>query len=136
MNPEYRPYHPKWCRTKVPIFWWLWEWAYVKFICRALTSVLVAYSAVMLLVLVVAVDRGEAAYLSFVDWRSRPAVVVFHVGVLMGVLFHTITWLNLAPMAIVAKVGGRRVPNVAVLLGHYAAWVVCSTVVVWALIWR
>ena len=79
---------------------------------------------------------GEAAYLSLVEWLSRPTVVVVHVGVLLGVLFHTITWLNLAPMAIVAKVGGRRVPNVAVLLGHYAAWVVCSAVVVWALIWR
>ena len=61
MNPEYRPYHPKWYRHRVPIFWWLGQWAYLKFIARELTSILVGYSAVMLLVLVVAVDRGEAA---------------------------------------------------------------------------
>ncbi len=136
MNPDYRPYHPKWYREKVPIFWWLSQPAYVKFIARELTSVLVVYVAVMLVALVVAVDLGEGAYLGFVEWLSRPAVVVLHVGVLLGALFHTITWLNLAPMAVVPKIGGRTVPAVAVLLGHYAAWVVCSVVVAWAMIWR
>ena len=136
MNPDYRRHHPKWYRPRVPIFWWLTEWAYVKFIGREMTSVLVAYSAVMVLVLVVAVDRGEAAYSAFMEWLSSPAVVVLHVGVLLGALFHSITWLNLAPMALVAKIGGRRVPDVAVLLGHYAAWVACTAVVAWALIGR
>ncbi len=136
MNPEYRPYHPKWYRPRVPIFWWLREWAYLKFIARELTSVLVGYSAVMLLVLVVVVDRGEAAYLELLGWLSRPSVVVFHMAVLLGVLFHAVTWLNLAPMAIVVKVGGRRVPARAVLLSHYFAWAVCSVVLAWALVWR
>ena len=53
MNPDYRRHHPKWYRPRVPIFWWLSERAYVKFIGREMTSVLVAYSAVMVLVLVV-----------------------------------------------------------------------------------
>ncbi|HIC14032.1 MAG TPA: fumarate reductase subunit C [Candidatus Latescibacteria bacterium] len=134
VNPEYRPYHPKSYRPRVPIFWWLRQWAYLKFIARELTCVLVAYSAVMLLVLVVVVDQGQAAYLEFVDWLSRPSVVAFHVAVLLGALFHTVTWLNVAPMAIVLKVSGRRVPARAVLLGHYFAWVVCSAVLAWALI--
>lgn len=136
MNPEYRPYHPKWYRSKVPIFWWLHKRSYTAFIGRELTSVFVAYSAILLVVLVLALDRGEGAYLEVMDWLSRPAVLAAHVLVLFVVLFHTITWLNLAPMAIVAKIGGRRVPASAVLLGHYAAWVVCTGFVAWVLIWR
>ena len=136
MNPEYRRYHPKWYRPRVPIFWWLEQRAYVAFIGRELTSVFVAYSAVLLVVLVLALDRGEAAYMEVMDWLSRPAVLSAHVLVLLMVLFHAITWINLAPMAIVAKIGGRRVPASAVLLGHYAAWVVCTAFVAWVLIWR
>ena len=88
------------------------------------------------LVLVLALDRGETAYLEVMAWLSRPAVLATHVLVLLMVLFHAITWFNLAPMAIVAKIGGWRVPASAVLFGHYAAWLVCTGLVAWVLIWR
>ena len=136
MNPEYRRYHPKWYRPRVPVFWWLEQRAYVTFIGRELTSLFVAYSAIILLVLVLALDRGETAYLEVMAWLSRPAVLATHVLVLLMVLFHAITWFNLAPMAIVAKIGGWRVPASAVLFGHYAVWRVCTGLVAWVLIWR
>ena len=43
-NPRYEPYHPKWYRKRVPIFWWLENLAYVKFITRELTSLAVGYA--------------------------------------------------------------------------------------------
>ncbi len=136
MNPKYRPYLPQWYRKPVPIFWWLRKRPYAAFMGRELTSMFVAYSAIILVALVLAMDRGEAAYVEMMDWLAAPPVIAAHVIVLFIVLFHTITWLNLAPLAIVAKIGGRRVPATAVLLGHYAAWVVCTGFVVWVLIWR
>jgi fumarate reductase subunit C len=136
LNPDYRPYHPKWHRERVPIFWWIRRWPYMKFIAREMTSVLVTYSMLMLLALVVAVDRGQASFAAFLDWLSHPVMVVVNVAVLLGVLFHTITWLNLAPMALVPKIGGRRVPPRLVLLGHYGAWVACTAIVAWALVAR
>lgn len=136
MNPEYRPYHPKWHRERVPIFWWIRRWPYMKFIAREMTSVLVTYSMLMLLALVVAVDRGQASFAAFLDWLSHPVMVIVNVAVLAGVLFHTITWLNLAPMALVPKIAGRRVPPRLVLLGHYGAWVACTAIVAWALVAR
>jgi fumarate reductase subunit C len=51
--------------------------------------------------------------------------------VLLALLFHTVTWLNLAPKAIVLHLGGRRLPDAAVLAAHYAAWLVVSAAVVW-----
>ena len=136
MNPKYRPYYPQWYRKPVPIFWWLRKRQYAAFMGRELTSMFVAYSAIILVALVLAMDRGEAAYVEMMDWLAAPPVIAAHVIVLFIVLFHTITWLNLAPLAIVAKIGGRRVPAPAVLLGHYAAWVVCTGFVAWVLIWR
>ena len=136
MNPKYRPYYPRWHRKLVPIFWWLRNWSYAAFIARELTRVFVAYSAIMLLVLVLAMDRGQAAFAEMMDWLGTPAVVAAHVLVLCILLFHTITWLNLAPMAIVVKLGDRKVPPAAILIGHYAAWLVSTVVVAWLLLWR
>ena len=67
--------------------------------------------------------------------QLRP-VVYFHVLVLIVVLFHAITWLNLAPQALVVRLAGRRVPDGRVLLGHYAAWLAASALVVWLLLVR
>ncbi len=136
MNPQYRAYHPRWYRKRVPIFWWLRKRSYAAFIARELTSVFVAYSAIMLVALVLAMDRGEAAYVGMMDWLATPIVVAAHILVLLVVLFHTITWLNLAPMAIVVKLGDRKLPASAVLMGHYGAWAVCTAIVAWLLIWR
>ena len=136
MNPKYRPYSPRWYRKRVPIFWWLRRRSYAAFIGRELTSVFVVYAAAVLVALVLIMDRGEPAWVEAMSWLANPFVLTAHVVVLFIVLFHTITWLNLAPMAIVVKLGDRKVPDAAVLIGHYAAWFVCSAIVAWLLVWR
>jgi fumarate reductase subunit C len=61
-------------------------------------------------------------------------MVAFNAVMFLLVWFHTITWLNLAPQALVVRLAGRRVPSGAVLAGHYAALVVTSAAVVWYLL--
>lgn len=134
MNPAYRRYHPKWYRARMPIFWWLRKAAYVRFITRELTSVFVAYAAVLLVVQLRAVAAGPEALERFGAWLRLPPVAALHVVVLLALLFHAVTWLNLAPRAIVVRVGGRRLPDGAVLLGHYGAWLVASGLVAWVLL--
>ena len=129
MNPAYRRYHPKWYRARMPIFWWLRRVSYFRFIARELTSVFVAYAGVLLLVQVRSVAAGPEALARFTGWLQLPPVAALHVVVLLALLFHTITWLHLAPRAMVVRLGGRRVPDVAVLLGHYGA-----SLVVWVVV--
>jgi len=131
VNPDYTAYHPKWWRRRIPIFWWLGRRAYVKFIGRELTSPFVAYAAFLLLIQTWALTRGEAAYDRFTEWLQPGPVLIWHGIVLLALLFHTVTWLNLAPKAIVLHLGGRRIPDAAVLAAHYAAWLVVSAAVVW-----
>jgi fumarate reductase subunit C len=133
MNPAYQPYHPKWYRERMRIFWWLGKPAYTKFIARELTSLAVAYTVVLLLVEILLLRRGEAAYARFLHWLALPPVLAFHVLVVAALLFHTFTWLGLAPKALVVKLGGRRLPDAAIVAGHYALWLVATVVVVWFL---
>ena len=131
MNPAYRPYHPKWHRERMPIFWWLGQLSYVKFITRELTSLAVGYAAVLLSAEVCALDRGAAAHARFLHFLAAPPVVAFHLLVCAALLFHTVTWLNLAPKALVLRLGGRRLPDGAVVAGHYLAWLLASGAVAW-----
>jgi len=113
----------------MPIFWWLGKAAYVKFIARELTSLFVAYAAVLLLLQVRALAEGGEAALAFRQWFRSPWVLAFHGFVVLVLAFHSFTWLGLAPRALVIRVGGKRVPDAAVLLGHYGAWAFASAAV-------
>lgn len=129
-NPDYTRYHPSWYRRRMPIFWWIRKLAYVKFIVRELTAVAVAYAALLLVFQVWALGQGAQAYQDLTAWMSHPLAVVWHVFIVLALAFHTVTWLNLAPKALVLKLGKTRLPAAAVLVGHYAAWAVVSAVVV------
>ncbi len=133
-NPHHTRYHPKWHREPIPITWWTRNRRYAAFILRELTSVLVLYAGVLLLVHLVALSRGPESHAAFQEWLGRPGVVVFHLLVLAGLLYHTVTWLNLAPRAIVPHIRGRRIPPRVVLLAHYLAWFALSAVLL-AVLW-
>jgi len=134
MSPPYERRHPKWYRPRVPILWWLRNFAYARFISRELTCVFVAYAAVLLLVQVWVANRGPAAYEALMSWLRYGPVLAFHVVVLGALLFHTITWLNLTPKALVLRFAGRRVPDAAIVLAHYGAWAAASALVFWGLV--
>lgn len=135
-NPDHTPFHPKWYRRRMPIFWWLGHFAYVKFIVRELTSVAVAYAALLLLAQFWILAQGPEAYARFVAWLQAPRVLALHGGVLVGLVLHTLTWLNLAPKALVVRLGSKRVPDGAIVAGHYAAWIITSALLAWALLGR
>ena len=136
MNPDYRLYHPKWYRRRIPIFWWLKKLSYMKFMLRELTSLAVVYTVVLLLLQLVALSRGEAAYTRFLDLLGRPGFLAIHTLVLLGLVFHTVTWLNLAPRALVLRLRGRKVPDRLILAGHYLGWMAVTLLIVWGLVGR
>jgi len=118
-------------RQPVDRYWWAKRRSYLLFTLREISCVFVAWFVVYLLLLVHAVSAGSNSYARFLDWSANPLVVSANVIAFIFLLLHTLTWLNLAPRAIVLHVRGRRVPARAVLAGHYAAWLVVSVVVAW-----
>ena len=105
--------------------------SYLLFVIRELSSLFVAWFVVFLLLLVIAVARGDAAYQSFMDWAANPVVLVVNIVALLFIVFHAVTWFNLAPKAMVVNVRGKRVPPPLVAVAHFGAWVVVSAVVAW-----
>ena len=60
---QYTLYHPRWYRPHVSVWWWLKTWSYTKFVLRELTSLSVAYFALVTLWQVSSLARGQEAYL-------------------------------------------------------------------------
>ena len=134
LSDSYKIFHPRWYRRRVPIFWWTRQLSYVKFISRELTSLAVGYAAVLLIAQLCAAGSGEETYEHFQALLAAPPMVAVHVVVFAALLFHTFTWLHLAPQAMVLYVGRRRVPASLVLLAHYGAWLGASVLVFWLLL--
>ena len=130
-NPKYELYHPKWYRKDYPIFWWLEKLAYGKFITRELTSLAVGYTALLFMFQVWVLSKGQATYERFLGFLESTPVLIVHGVVLLFLLFHSVTWFNLAPKALVLRLGRRRIPDAMVLAGHYAAWLVATSLVIW-----
>jgi fumarate reductase subunit C len=133
-GPHYTLYHPRWYRRRVSVWWWLQKGAYTRFVLRELTSVFVAFFAVVYLWQLRALAQGPEAYGQFLARLKTPLFLVLDAIAFLFILFHAITWLNLTPKAMVVRVGGKRVPDWAILGLNYAAWVVLSGAVAFVLL--
>lgn len=129
----YSPYHPRWFRRRVSTYWWLQRGSYLAFILRELSSIFVAWFVVCLLLLVRAIGQGAAGYQQFLDWSRHPVVLALNLVSLLFIVFHAITWFNLAPQAMVVRLGRKPVPGLLIAASNYAAWAAVSAFIVWLL---
>jgi fumarate reductase subunit C len=133
-QPVYTAYHPRWYRPPLSTWWWLKRRSYIAFILRELSSIFVLWFIVFLLLLVRAVSQGETGYREFLRWAGSPVVVLVNVVSLFFVVYHAVTWFNLAPQAMVVHLRGKRVPGPWIAASNYAAWVLVSALVAWLLL--
>lgn len=130
---HYTPYHPRWYRRRVSVWWWLKSRSYTLFVLRELTSVFVAYFSVVALWKLRALAASPEAYDQFLTRMKSPVFIALNGVAFLFVLFHSITWFNLAPKAMVVRLGGKRVPDWMIQATNYLAWVIVSAVAVWVL---
>jgi len=123
--------YPRWYRKRVSTYWWLWQPSYLKFILREMSSVPVAYVVVLVLLQLRALSQGPEAYAAFQEWLKTPLAILLNGISFCFVLFHTITWFNLTPRAMVVRIRGQRVPDFLIAGSNYVAWLMVSVVVAW-----
>ncbi len=116
---------------RVPIFWWMHRWVDIRFITRELTSGFVAGYAIALLFYVRSVAKGPEAFTRLSEKLTSPLWIALHTFALVALVYHSITWFNLAPKAMVIKAGENRIPNAVIVLMNYAGWAAISVGIVW-----
>jgi succinate dehydrogenase subunit C len=133
-RPLYTEYHPRWIRTRMSTYWWLQRRSYLAFILRELSSIFVGWFVVFLLLLIVALNQGESRYQEFLAWSGKPAVLALNIVSFFFIMYHAITWFNLAPKAMVMRVAGTRVPGFLIAGSNYLAWAMASALIGWLLL--
>jgi len=116
-------------RRPMSLWWWLESCAYSKFILRECTSLFVGIFAVILLFQISAISDGPEEYAAFMERLATPGFILLNGAVLLFVLYHSITWLNLVPTIVVIRLGGRRVPDGIIAAAHYVLWLALSVTI-------
>jgi fumarate reductase subunit C len=118
----------------VSVWWWLQNRSYTGFVLRELTSVFVAFFAVVYLWQLRALAQGPEAYAQFLARLRTPRFLALDTVAFLFVLAHAITWFNLTPKAMVVRLRGKRVPDWVIVGLNYAAWLVLSGAVAFVLL--
>ncbi len=118
-------------KPQIGIFWWTDKWSSIKFILRELTSVAVAVYSIIFLFYVSSILQNKETFEEFSERLKSPAFIALHVFILICLVFHSITWFNLAPQAMVIKLGEKKVPGIIVALMNYAGWFFISLAILW-----
>lgn len=130
----YTSYPPKGYRVGMSTYWWLGRWPYLKFILREISSVFVAWFVIETLLQINALIEGPEAWVEMQDFFMNPIVIAVNVISLFFVVFHAVTWFNLAPKAMAVRLGGKRVPGILIAGPQYVAWIIVSAAVAWLLL--
>jgi fumarate reductase subunit C len=133
-SPVHSLHHPRWLRRRMSTYWWLERRSYLLFILRELSSVFVAWTALLILVVVAALGDGADAYRQLLARLAGPGWLALHALALAFLVLHSVTWFRLAPQAMVVRARGRRIPGALVAGAHFAAWLVVSAGIAWLVV--
>lgn len=115
-----------------PVHGWLVETDayYRRYMTREVTAVFIAAYAVVLLVGLVRLGQGEAAFNGWLQALKSPLSLVFHLVLFAAFVYHTWSWFNFMPITMPNMfVGGRRVqPWTITGTGLAAAVIACVAV--------
>ena len=110
--------------------WWRRNTFYVEYMLHEATAVFVAAYAVVLLVGLVRLAQGAAAWNAWLAALRSPWSVGFHVLVLAAVCYHAWTWFQIMPRTLPPVViKGKRLPASAITRGGLAAVAIVTLMV-------
>lgn len=107
--------------------WWRKNPYFVRYMLREATALVVAAYAIVLLIGMVCLARGEASYQAWVGALSSPVSIVLHVLALVAMVYHTWTWFEIMPKTMPPLyIGGKRVKGPVITWSGIAAAVVAT----------
>jgi fumarate reductase subunit C len=112
--------------------WWRRDPYFVRYMAREATAVLVAVYAVVLLVGLICLARGEAAYGAWLATLSTPWSLALHALLLVVFVYHTWSWFLIMPKTMPLMFAHGKKVSAAVItgIGLAAATVCCLALVV------
>ena len=116
--------------------WWKKNPYYVEYMIHEGTALAVAAYALTLLVGLVRLGQGEAAWNGWLEAMKSPLSVVCHVALLIAIAYHAFTGFKLFPLTMPPIIiNGKRVEPCVVVGSGWAAAIVAALALL-GLVWR
>ena len=116
--------------------WWKKNPHFVEYMIHEGTAVFVAAYAFTLLLGLVRLGQGPEAWAGWLDAMKNPIAIVFHIVVLIGIVYHAITWFKLFPLTMPPIViNGKKLGPCLVVGSGWAAAIVAA-LATFGLVWR
>jgi fumarate reductase subunit C len=93
---------------------------------REVSCVFIAAYCALLLVALKRLGDGREAFEAFLQLLATPASMIFHLLVLVFVVYHSTSWFNVTPKAMPIQIGNGFLPGRIIVAAHYAAWFAVS----------
>lgn len=116
--------------------WWKKNPYYVEYMVHEATALFVAAYAFVLLVGLVRLGQGEAAWNAWLEALKSPLSVLCHVVLLIGAAYHTYSWFKILPITMPPVVVGGKKLAPEVLTNSALTVAVVAGLALLALVWR
>jgi fumarate reductase subunit C len=112
--------------------WYMRNGRYKVYVLRELTSFLVAVYSVLTILALAALADSPERWNAWIASQQSTGMVIFHaLALLYFLFFQTFPWFKLAPKAMPVQLGEEKLPDSAIIIGHYVVWVVISLFIFW-----
>jgi fumarate reductase subunit C len=116
--------------------WWKKNPFFVEYVIHESTALFVLAYAITLLVGLVRLGQGEAAWNAWLQALQSPLALVFHLALLVAIAYHTYTWFKIMPITLPPiLVDGKKLSPCAIITGGLTAAVVAGLALI-VLVWR
>jgi len=115
--------------------WWRRNTFYIEYMIHEATAVFVAAYALVLLVGLVRLSQGQAAWDAWLQALRSPLSIVFHVITLVAISYHTWTWFHIMPRTLPPiLIKGKRMSAAAITRSGLVATAILS-IILFVLVW-
>lgn len=115
--------------------WYKRDPFFVRYMWREVTALAVLAYAVVLMFGVLRLSQGQAAFDGWLAALRSPLSIVFHLVLLVAMVYHVYTWFEVMPKTMpILRSGGQRVADATIMRAGIIAAVVGNLVLL-AIVW-
>lgn len=115
--------------------WYKRDPFFVRYMWREVTALAVLFYAIVLMFGVLRLSQGEAAFNGWLAALGSPLSIVFHLVLLVAMVYHVWTWFEVMPKTMpILYAGGQRVTDATIMRGGVIAAVITNLLLL-AIVW-
>jgi fumarate reductase subunit C len=113
--------------------WWNRDPFFVRYMVREMSALAVAGYAIVLMVGVLRLSQGEAAWNGWLAAMKSPLSIALHLAFFVGMVVHAKSWFEIMPKTMpMMHLGGQRLAGSTITRAGWAATIVVS-LLTWAI---